>query len=111
MAQVKRKEETNGEEIRSPAGRLACLSGVNWIGMFCEDGRDRDQKVYAGFTVTQDRRGRITSVRKACEYDKKSLEYGLICRHYYGKASSPTPWQPYQVPMVVEGRNCQLFTL
>lgn len=111
MALVRRKEETNGEEVRSPCGRLACLSGVNWIGMFCDDGRDRDPKVYAGFAVTQDDSGRITAVRKVCEYGKKSAEFGLIRRHYYGKHTSPTPWQTYQVSMVVEGRNCQLFTL
>ncbi len=112
MAQVRLKqEEASGDEIRSPNGRLACLSGVYWLGMFCDGGRDREPKVYAGFAVTQDRYGNIVSVRKVCEYGKKSAEYGQIRRHYYGKATSSTPWQTYQVSTVVEGRNCQLFTL
>lgn len=100
-----------GEEIRSPDGRIAVVSGDLWIGMFNDEGRDREPKVYAGFTVVQDKDGKIVSVKKVTEYGKKSPEYENIRRHYHGRRESPTPWSTYKVPMIVDGRNCQLFTL
>lgn len=107
-------KQDGGDERRAPNGRIAVLAGLSgdlWLGMLCDEGRHRESKVYAGFKVVQDATGKIVSVTKACEYTRKAKEYGDIRRHYYGKSTSPTPWQTYHVPIPLEGRNCQLFTL
>jgi hypothetical protein len=98
-----------GEERLAPNGRLAVMFGELWAGILTGEGCSKGQKVYAGFNVVDCGNG-VLEITKIATYDRKSPEYREICRHLYGKGTSPTPMSVFAVSNVIEGRNCQLLT-